>query len=64
MSVLANKVAVVTCASSGIGHATAKLFAEEGATVMAAAKRQKELDVLVDSICSLGGCTVVSINRV
>ncbi len=58
MNVLANKVAVVTGASTGIGYATAKLFAEEGAAVIVAARRQKELDELVHAICSQGGSVV------
>ncbi|MFT6421899.1 MAG: NAD(P)-dependent dehydrogenase (short-subunit alcohol dehydrogenase family), partial [Thalassolituus sp.] len=36
MNILANKVAIVTGASSGIGYATAKLFAQEGAAVVVA----------------------------
>lgn len=55
MAILANKVAIVTGASTGIGYATAKLFAREGAAVVVAARRQKELDELVDSIRAEGG---------
>lgn len=55
MNVLINKVAIVTGASSGIGHATARLFAKQGAAVVVAARRQPELDALVKIITSEGG---------
>ena len=55
MKALADKVAIVTGASSGIGHATAKLFAREGAKVVLTARRQVELDALVDEIEEAGG---------
>ena len=55
MNVLANKVALVTGASTGIGYATARLFAKAGAAVVVAARRQKELEALVDSIEAEGG---------
>lgn len=38
---LAGKVAIVTGAASGIGRATARLFAREGATVVVADKREE-----------------------
>jgi len=52
---LTNKVAIVTGASSGIGRATAKLFAENGASVVVAARRHGELDALVAEIVEDGG---------
>lgn len=55
MTTLANKVAIVTGANSGIGYATAKLFAREGAAVVVAARRQSELDDLANAINAAGG---------
>ena len=55
MSVLKNKVAIVTGASSGIGYATARLFAREGAKVVVTARRRAQLDALVTEIQKAGG---------
>lgn len=58
MTVLFNKVAIITGASSGIGYATSKLFAREGARIVVAARRQPELDALVEEINHAGGLAV------
>ena len=58
MNRLAGKVAIVTGASSGIGRATARLFAAEGAKVLVAARRQAELDELVSDIRAKDGDAV------
>jgi NAD(P)-dependent dehydrogenase (short-subunit alcohol dehydrogenase family) len=52
MSLLKNKIAVVTGGSSGIGLATAKRFVEEGAYVFIAGRHQAELDKAVAEIGS------------
>ncbi len=55
MTALTNKVAIVAGASSGIGYATAKLFAREGAKVVVGARRHAKLNALVAEIAAAGG---------
>ena len=54
-----NKVAVITGASSGIGRATAKRFAEEGATVIAIGRNEVELSLLRDETREFEGTVKV-----
>lgn len=58
MTALKDKIAIVTGASSGIGYATARLFAQQGAKVVVAARRQAELDMLVAEIENSGGMAI------
>ena len=55
MGILEGKVALITGASDGIGYSSAKLFAREGAAVVAVARRQDRLAALVNDIEKAGG---------
>ncbi len=55
IGLLSRKVVLVTGASRGIGAAAARLFAEEGAAVVLAARTSATLDVVVDDIRARGG---------
>ncbi len=55
MGRLDNKIAIVTGGNSGIGEATAKLFAREGASVVITARRETELKRVCDEITAAGG---------
>ncbi len=50
-----NKVIAITGASSGIGEATAKLLAQNGAKVLLGARRTEKLEKIVEAIHSEGG---------
>jgi NAD(P)-dependent dehydrogenase (short-subunit alcohol dehydrogenase family) len=52
---LTGRVALVTGASRGIGEATARLLAEQGAQVVLASRKQEELDKVAASIQKAGG---------
>lgn len=52
---LENKVAIVTGASAGMGKAIAYLFAKEGATVYAVARRAERLEELAKSVEGFSG---------
>jgi short-subunit dehydrogenase len=52
---LQNKTVLITGASSGIGAATAKEFANEGATVLLVARNENKLKAVVAAIAENGG---------
>src|SRR6266850_2138202 len=52
---IADKVVVITGASSGIGESTAKLLARQGAKVVLGARRKNRIDAVVEEISAAGG---------
>ncbi|MBN3757674.1 SDR family oxidoreductase [Paraburkholderia sp. Tr-20389] len=59
---LEGKIALVTGATSGIGLATAKRFAAEGAHVYITGRRQAELDAAVATVSAVGEATGVRVD--
>ena len=55
MGRLDGKVCIVTGASAGIGRATARLFCQEGARVVAVARREERLEELARECKDLAG---------
>ncbi len=53
---LAGKIAVVTAGGAGIGAATARLFAREGATVVVADLSGRRAEAVAGEIDTAGGC--------
>lgn len=61
MGQLAGKVTIVTGASAGIGRATAKLFAAQGAKIVLASRSQERLDRVAREISEEeGDCIAIS----
>ena len=55
---IADKVVVITGASSGLGASTAKLLARHGAKVVLGARRKDRIDAVVQEIAAAGGTAI------
>ena len=64
MSEIKNKVVIVTGASSGLGEATARRLADNGAKLMLTARREDRLKELVSKIEQAGGTAQYQITDV
>jgi NADP-dependent 3-hydroxy acid dehydrogenase YdfG len=64
MSLLQNKVVLITGASKGIGKATALLFAKEGARLALIARNEQELILLKQEINNLGTVAEIFVGNV
>ena len=56
---LSNKIALMTGIGQGMGRATAKLFAQEGAKVILTARTKENLQETSEQIQKLGGTSIV-----
>jgi NADP-dependent 3-hydroxy acid dehydrogenase YdfG len=52
---IAGKVVVITGASSGLGEATARMLAREGASVVLGARRVERIEALAKELTDAGG---------
>ncbi|MFN6481520.1 MULTISPECIES: SDR family oxidoreductase [unclassified Nostoc] len=64
MSLIQNKVVIITGASSGLGEATAKRLAASGAKLMLSARREDRLKDLVAAIAKSGGTATYQVTDV
>ena len=64
MQNVANKVVIITGASSGIGEATAYKLAEQGAKLVLGARREDKLKAIADKIKAAGGEAVYRVTDV
>ena len=64
MQNIANKVVIITGASSGIGEATALKLAKEGAKIVLGARREDKLKAIADQIKASGGEAVYRVTDV
>lgn len=55
IGLMSGKSGVVVGASSGIGEAAARLFAQKGANVVLVARRKKRIEAIADDIQKTGG---------
>jgi NADP-dependent 3-hydroxy acid dehydrogenase YdfG len=58
---LTGRTAVITGASSGIGEATARVLAAEGASVALLARRAERIAALADEITAAGGKAIACV---
>ena len=64
MQNIANKVVIITGASSGIGEATAYKLARAGAKIVLGARREDKLKAIADQIKASGGEAVYRVTDV
>ncbi len=64
MNNIKDKVVIITGASSGIGEATARLLAKQGAKLVLGARRKEKLQEIVDAITSEKGEAIYQVTDV